>query len=378
MKNPLDQYFAVIKRFIPEKPVKPAIGLDIGVSSCKMVELERKNGSFQLVNGVIEPIVGGDKKKAVKTALSKLRSPSNSPVTALYGKRTLIRYIDMPQMTLKELKKSFAFEIDRYFPFTKEQVYTDCYILDKEGKGDKMSVLAAAAKKELVDERIEFFKDLGLQSNFITFNSIALANVLNVLGLQDEPGDRQADSSSAKEKQGTPQKEKASGAKKETEGKDSQAVAILDMGEEVCNLIIMEQGLPRFTRDIFVGGRDFTKNISSSSDMSLEEAEKLKCQPGVKLTDILGEKNSTVLNLALELRLSLDYFVTERSIPVSQLLLTGGTSLLDGWEAIFSKYLEIRVRKWNPLTSLGLPDIPNEELNNNSGRLAVALGLALY
>ncbi len=359
MQNLLEQYLTFIKRLIPIKPVKPAVGLDIGENSCKMVEIKQKGDTFQLLNWAVEPIVDGDTKRAVQTLLSKLSMPSNSPITALHGKGTLIRYIDMPRMTSDELKKSFAFEVDRYFPFPKDQVYTDCYILDTAEKEDKMAVLAAASQKELVDKRMAFLKEMELQSNFITLNSIAVANILNVLGFKEA-------------------QEAQAGQEKEDPPEGAEAVAVLDMGETVSSLIILEEGLPRFTRDIFVGGRNFTKNISRASGIGLEDAEKLKCAPGAKVKEILDEKDSDVMNLALEIRLSLDYFVTEQSIPVSQLLLIGGASLLDGWDEVFTKYLEIPAKRWNPLKSLELPDVPDDGLKDNAGRLAVALGLALY
>jgi len=64
--------------------------------------------------------------------------------------------------------------------------------------------------------------------------------------------------------------------------------------------------IPRFTRDIFVGGRDFTNNISHIKQVGMEEAEKIKCDPGDKAAEILHACDSTILDLVSEIRLSFD------------------------------------------------------------------------
>ena len=87
-------------------------------------------------------------------------------------------------MPLEDLRKSYIFELDKYFPFDPKSIYTDCSILDPEGKDKKMLVLLAAVKKEMVDERLKLFKEAGLELNRVTINSIAIANAFNRLGPQ--------------------------------------------------------------------------------------------------------------------------------------------------------------------------------------------------
>lgn len=355
MSEFLNRYFRTIKKLVPESKPQSQVGVDIGVNSCKMVELKSTGGSTnELVGWAIEPVVGGDKAKAINAAVEKLTLPCISPSTAVSGKGTLIRYVDLARMTLDDLRKSFAIEADKYFPFPIDQIYTDCYILDPKSKDSKMSVLVAAAKKELIDERIKLLTGLGLQASFIGLNSTAMANVFNVIGFKKE------------------------GAV-EGEQKDPESVALLDLGEEVSDLTILVDNIPRFTRDIFMGGRDFTKSISNALSVNFEEAEKLKCQPDDKREEVRKAIESVVLNLLSEVRLSFDYFVTERNTHISQLLLIGGSAMVDGLPEAFSKYLEIPVERWNPIATLNVsPEVDGDELKKNAGRLAVALGLALY
>ncbi len=351
-----NQYLFFIKRFIPESESKTSVGIDIGKNSCKMIELRRRDNIYQLINWAVEPIFNADIESSLKNTLNKLTIPNHSPNTAVFGKGTLIRYIEMPRMTLEEVKKSVAVEADKYFPFSQEEIYIDCFILEP-GNRDKMPVMVAASKKKLIDERIALLNKLGLHADFIGLNSIAIANILNVLGLQ--------------ELEETQQKGQEA---------DLKTVAILDMGEMESNLTILINNLPRFTRDIYIGGYDFSKSISHALGISLEETEKLKFEvPEDKTADVLKASDASISNLISELRMSFDYFVTEKNISVSKLLLTGGASKFKGLVETFENAFEIKVKRWDPIESLHLaPQISKEEIHKDADKLAVALGLALY
>jgi type IV pilus assembly protein PilM len=269
----------------------------------------------------------------------------------------------MPKMSLDDLKSSFSIEADKYFPFAQDQIYTDCCILDMNEKEKTMSVMAAATKKELIDRRTKLLSELGMPVEFIGLNPIALANILNVLNLENEDDEKT---------KGNEHKEGKSKAK-------SSVIALLDMGESVSSLTILVNNLPRFTRDIFIGGRDFTKSISSALGASFKEAEELKRNPGKKINEIHGACETIIMNMTQELRLSMDYFATEKNHEIDKLLLTGGTSLLEGLVESFEKNLELEVSLWNPLSALQMsPDVSKENMDKNALKLGVALGLALY
>lgn len=345
------KYFSIVRSLIPEKEEKPLVGLDIGSYGCRMVELKKKGASYELLNWAVVPLAQGDDKQVVKTILAKLTTPNASPATAISGKGCLIRFIDLPRMSTDDLRKSFAYEADKYFPFPRDQIYLDFFIIDPATKDNKMSVLVAAVKKELIDDRIRFLTDVGLQVRTISLNSIAVANAIHVL------------------------------AAKETQagGHASQAFAILDLGETVSSVTIMVGNLPRFNRDIFIGGRDFTRSLAHNLQVSTADAEALKLDPGDRREDLVQACESTVMDLVSELRLSFDYFVTDKNIPLTQVLLTGGSLAMGGFADVLAKHLEIPVKPWNPTTCLTLgPQVAVEELHRNADQLAVAIGLALY
>jgi len=312
-----------------------------------MLEIISKDGQFEIINSVIERFERGDASKTIQNLISNLKYPCTALNTSISGKGTLIRFINMPRMSLDFLKNSFAIEADKYFPFPQDQIYTDCYILNPEGKSKQMAVLAAASKKELVDERVNLIKKLDVPLGVICINSMALANALNRVG-------------------------------DDVLGKDDVAV-LLDMGESVTNLTIMVNCMPRFTRDIYIGSKDITKRISNSFGIDENEAEKLKHNPGEQLTEVLNACEAAVMSIVREIRLSIDYFTTENNTEINSILLTGGGALLNGLSDMIQKNLDINVKNWNPLSSFKMSsEIEGKNIEVDSMKMGVALGLALF
>ena len=343
----LSKYLGFISRFLPQSPQKTLVGFDIGTSSIKAVEIGYKKDFFEIQNWAVESIEGADAKGALKRLLTKMSIKDQEPVAAVSGKGTLIRYADMPRMPIEELRKAFLYEIDKYFPFDPKTIYTDCHIIDPQSKEKKVPVLVVAAKKDLVDERIKLFKEVEMDLTYVTTNSIATANAFERLV-------------------------------KKTEGATGARV-VLDIGEAVSNLMILDKNnSPCFTRDIFVGSQDISKQIAQALGVSLPEAEKLKKEPGDKTNEVMQASQATLNNLIGETQLSLDYFKTEKNATVTELFLVGGGSLFKGIEEIFEKSLHIPVKVWNPLANLRLGStVVVADINKYSSQLGVAIGLAL-
>lgn len=353
----LDKYLSIVKRIIPEKSQELSVGLDIGSHSCKLIEIAPTQDSFTVVNWAVEQVRGDGTEEALKRILNKASIHSKSPFTSLSGHGTLVRLVDMPVMSLADLRNSFHIETDKYFPFPKDQAYTDCHIINPKNKDNKMSVLIAAAKKELVDHRLQLLSKVNLQADYIGLDSLALANIFSLMS----------------QKKNVPVSDK-----NVAEGLKSQAVAVLNVGDISTGLTIFKDNLPWFTRDIFLAGRDLNKRISNVLGVPFLEAEKIKCQPQDKVEVVTSTYESIFSNLVSEIRLSFDYFTTENNTPITKLLLTGGSSLLTGFDTFLAKNLDIAIEKWNPFSLLSLsPGVVEAEFNSNHQRLTVALGLAL-
>jgi len=345
-KKVFDQYVSLVNRLIP-KPAAPAvIGIDIGTSSIKAVELGQAAGGYEIRHWAIEPLAGTDTKGALKKIVDRLRFNNQLLSCAVFGKGTLIRYVDLPRMPLEDLRKSYIFDLDKYFPFDPKSIYTDCSILDPDSKDKKMLVLMAAVKREIVDERLKLFKEAGLELNRVTINSIATANAFSRLGPQLSPS--------------------------------GKAKAVLDIGGSASCLMIFKDSSPRFARDIFVGSQEMTKKIANAMGLDAPQAEAVKLAPGDKSAQILEACEMPINNLITEIRLSMDYFMTEKNIQVDELFLGGGGSLLNGIEAMFEKNLNLPVKIWNPLGSARLKTpAASKDIQTYAVQFGVALGLGL-
>jgi len=344
----LRSYFNFIKKLVPSKPDQTIVGLDIGTNECRLVEIIDDEEKLKLVNYAVVPIESASGiDEAVKKITSQITTPRTSLCTAIFGKGTLIRYIDMPRMSSSDLKNSFSLEADKYFPFPQDQIYTDCYVLDPDEKNNHMQVMAAASKKELIDQRIQMLDSIGYKTDFVSINSIALVNAMEALGFEGDS--------------------------------DKAAVAILDIGDSVSSLNIVINKLPRFTRDIFVGKKDFVKRIGNAMGISEADSEKILSAPGDKKEEVLAACESSVNNMLQEIRLSFDYFSTEKNAEVGSLLITGPGSTLPGIVDFVKNNLDIKVGIWDPIKFMTLAsDISEEEVNKISVKFGVAIGLALY
>ncbi len=358
MKNFLEKsfskYFLKIKEAIPQHKAKTCVGLDIGTSSVKLVRIVNSVGSHEIDSYAIEAIKQNEVKEAVSKALEKAKISSKLVNTSVSGQGVIIRYVLLPKMPLADIKSSISLEADKYFPFPIDDVNMDCFILEERPAENKLFVLVVAAKKDLIEQRIALLSSLDLEPEIICTDSIAVANIFHVLA----------------------GKEKSSVAPSAPD--KSQAIAVLNIGATSSNLNIIKDNLPRFTRDIFMGGNDFTKRITNTCSLDLKSAEELKINPKDQKEKILQACESVLGSLVAEIRLSFDYFESENNIPVSLLYLSGGGACLSGLEEILTQNLSIEAKPWQPISGLSVNSmLSQEDLINHANKLSVAIGTAL-
>lgn len=367
MKGFLSQYFSFVRKCLPSIPQKPSIGFDIGTRFCKVVEGVRTKNGFKVLNWAIEPVSSTDIAVIIRNLLEKIGAQSKSVYTAVSGQGTLIRFINMPRMSIEQLKESLSLEADKYFPFPINEIYMDCQIVEnKRIKDNKMSVLVAVAKKSIIDARVALASGLSLQNNFVGLDALAVSNAITEF--------QEIRSSSS-------------------EGEGRSVFAILDMGETKTTIIIFRDSAPRFVREISIGGKDCTQRIMEVMGCSAEEAENIRRHPGAQQDEAFAACQGILQNLMSEIRLSLDYFSSEDALQakisdgglapednsqVMKILLTGDNMNSSKLREFLAKELEVLIEPWAP--SAGL-EFQNETLKEsflkNINQLSVALGLAL-
>ncbi|MFC1704122.1 type IV pilus assembly protein PilM [Candidatus Omnitrophota bacterium] len=350
IKDKLEDLKRIIPREGSEQKPESRIGLDIGSSSIKLVEIHRSKDALRIKKTISKDVGNRQIPSVIKELFSEYKKESRQVSISLSGHGVVTRCIQMPKMPLPEVNQALSFEAEKYIPFSISEVILDCCILEKQPSEEKMLVLFAAAKKTMVDKKIQQVKEAGLEISLIDIDAIAFTNSFN---------QALAEVANAHSKKGG-------------------SIALLNIGSSFCSLNILQGGLPRFMRDIFVGGKDISKRIGNMLGIGFEEAEKIKLNPKQHAEQTNEAAESIFSNLANEVRLSFDYYETQGNPPITALYLSGGGAYFDGTADFFKQNLSIETELWNPFTNLDiLPEVNRDELDMQPGRFAIATGLAL-
>lgn len=344
---------------------KFTFGLDIGTQSIKYAKLKfHTKDSVELCGFNLMP-AGND----LEGTLRSIRQSEgvDSVNISVSGPQTVIRHVNFPRMNENELRQALKFEAQKHIPFPVEEVNLDSYILKEDLPDNKMLVLIAAVKKELIHQRLKLIDTAGFRVNIIDIDSLALSNAFNFNYLQEE---------NAKYK----------------------AVALLNIGSSMSNLDILENGMPRLSRDIHIAGNNFTQKLMEVFNLDFNAAEELKINPvrntaeatqeskisnGVnpdteRVKSVSAAIESVFANLASSIRTSFDYYESQSTTTVSKIFLSGGSTKFTGLKDMLANLLGIEVECWDPLKKIKLLEsIDPQKINACLSQLAVAVGLAL-
>jgi type IV pilus assembly protein PilM len=342
---------------------KSIVGLDIGSSSVKAVEVAVKPKGIDLLHmGVAklppEAIVqgaflnSGAITEAIREAIDNAGIRSKSVATAVSGHSVIVKKISLPTMTREELEESIRWEAEQYIPFDINEVNLDFQILEGGESEGQMDVLLVAAKKDLIDDYIHVITDAGLQPVIL---DVAAFAVENAFGLNYDSG-------------------------------RNEVVALVNVGSQTVNINILSKGAPAFTRDISTGGNAYTEEIQKALSVSWEEAERIKIGGGNReeSQDVVPHEveqairgvTDTVIG---EISRSLDFFAaTAAESRISRVMVSGGGSRVSGFESAFQGKTNLPVGRLNPLERM----VPNSRFDANlleeqGPSLAVAVGLAM-
>ncbi len=285
---------------------------------------------------------------AVKKAVEQADIKEKEAVSAVAGQSVIVRYIEMPHMSEEELAGAIKFEAEQYIPFELSNVELDYQILEEKmpHSPDKMRILLAAAKKDLVKEHLSLLEGAALKAAAIDVDAFALINAFERIKSQ------------AKE----------------------ECVALINIGHSLTNINILRGGVPYFTRDVFLAGKDITEALAKKFGLEFSQAEKLKRERGKVME---ADTFNKALNLSLEelvgeIRLSFDYYENQAlEKNINHVFLTGGTSLLPQLDKFLSETLGVNVEIWNPFKDIGVSG-GAKEWESVGPTLAIGLGLALH
>jgi type IV pilus assembly protein PilM len=348
---------------------KLALGLDIGSTSVKMILLkeQRKRGevgyalqSFGMKPLPPEAIVDGALMnstaivQAVQELMNELKIKNKEVAIGVSGHSVIIKKIQMPRMSQEELEESIQWEAEQYIPFDVKDVNIDTQILDS-GANDatgQMDVLLVAAKKDMINDYTTVVSEAGLQPVVVDVDAFAVQNMFSAN--YDIP--------------------------------EKETVVLINAGASVVNINIISNGITVFTRDVTIGGNQFTEEIQKQLNVSYEEAEALKIggnradADAVVPQEVERVLSSVAEQVAGEIQRSLDFYAgTAADANFTKVYISGGTAKIPALFKTIESRVGVPVEILNPFKKI---EVDNRKFDPNfimdvAPMAAVAVGLAL-
>ncbi len=327
------------------------LGLDLGSDCVKAVEVVKERDRFRVVGfGQVEVPSPDEQADAVSDLLKHCSFKTRRVATSVSGRSVIVRFVNLVDIPDENLKTAIRYEADRYIPFDLDEVVLDCHrVEDAPGlSANQMKVLLVAVKKDVVTERVNLLNSVGLQPQVIDVDAFSLGNIFSL---------------------GGPTFEMAAG----------KVVALVDIGasKTVVNVVCGAESY--FTREVYLGGNEFTTTITKRFGLEPFEGEQLKRAPGNREAELTETLLPTLEDLGNEIQLSFDYYENQADSKVEEVFLSGGGSRIPGVEEVFERIFERRTMAWNPLEGLDIDEgaVDSEAVLECSPALGVAAGLAI-
>ncbi len=337
----------ILSKFI--KTGKEHIGVDIGSYAVKTAELIEEKDVFKIKNigyaKIKKPNSNESILEAINESVSMARIAPNKDVNiAVSGSSVVVRFIELPRMNEDELKNAIIFEAEKYIPFSINEVIIDHQLLIPHLGDNKMLVLLIAAKKEIINERLELLTQAGLSVNVIDVASLTNVNAFL----------------------------------KAAKRKKDEVSAIINIGAKATDINIVFDGNLYFTRSVQIGGDDLTKSLADSLSLGLKEAEDLKIKPGERSAEVDEHTKAALRTLGDEIRLSFSYYENQSGHNIEKVYLSGGAAKSHNICDMLREHLDMDVELWGVIASMEIDPSINKELADSvMYQMGTAIGLAL-
>jgi len=344
---------------------KLALGLDIGSSSVKLAQLRQTKRGYALLSLDTAPlpseaIVDGALMnsaaivQAIQDLCSQNRIRTKEVAIGVSGHSVIIKKISLPKMTQDELDESIQWEAEQYIPFDVKDVNIDTQILGDRGDASgQMDVLLVAAKKDMINDYTAIVTEAGLLPVVVDVDAFAVQNMFEV---NYEMG-------------------------------AGETVVLINAGASVVNINIVSNGASTFTRDITVGGNQFTEEIQKQLNVSYDEAEALKVggQTGAEMDAVVPQEVERVIQgvaeqMAGEIQRSLDFYAaTAADSHIAKVYLSGGTARVPALFKVIEQRVGVPVEILNPFKAIEVDNrkFDPQHIMEIAPSAAVAVGLAL-
>jgi type IV pilus assembly protein PilM len=346
-----------------EKP--QVIGLDIGSSAVRMVQLHKDNGSYTVTAAVVAEVENTmqnnmtDKDKGAVTAIRQCIDSAGIQtryaVCGVSGPEVAVRPFKFPALPLEEVEGAVRLEAAQVCPFNVDDAAVDYQLMSDPDDAASVSGIFVAATNKLIKRKKQLVASAMLDCVLIDVDSLAILNCFT------ECEKRQLQRST---------------------------IAILNVGSSSTNLTIMGDNSRPFIREMQYAGNDIIKDIAQEHNLSPEAVAKaLRCngssslplggQGQPKFDDSLAK---ACQKLAASVTETLRYYTAqEKSTAVHEIFVCGGFSLAKGFIEALSGQLAAKTVLWNPFEKMHCQanEQCRQNLQKNGPAMAVAAGLAM-
>lgn len=342
------------------KENKSALGVDIGTSSIKIVQLRLEKGRVILETyGAIAlgPYAGSEVGRATALPADKLaealkdlmREANVTTATAAMSipyASSLVTVVTLPAAVEKQLGQVMPLEARKYIPVPISEVLLDWFVIGNTGKGgpnDKIEVLLVAIHNDTISKFRSIAQQAGINVGFFEIEVFSAARAALDHGIAP--------------------------------------IAVVDIGAATTKFYVVERGVIHESHIISHGSQDLTLATSRALSISVSEAEQKKRKFGLS-----NEAGSESLRQSLELTLSVLFSELARTVaayeaqhnqPLSALVLTGGGATVKGLKEFAQKYIQTEVRLADPFAKTQTPAFLEAILKEAGPEFSVAVGLAL-
>jgi type IV pilus assembly protein PilM len=346
------------KRFSLGGGPSSVVGLSIGSSSIKLIELGKSKKSWKLLHfgmvalppdsivnrEIVNPVAVTDH---LRQLVGAMQLKSKKVCASLSGNSCIIKRMQIEVPNIKELQDQVFWEAEQYLPFDPSEVVMD-YQLLSYSKDKRADVLLVAIKRSILETYMSCIEDAGLEPEIMDVDFFAMQNAFES-NYPLQP---------------------------------SEAAAVIDVGANATKIAIIHEGVPVFTKDSSLGGVNLTAEIQRHLNLSFADAETLKTgsaggaipQEVNDLTHVFSE------NLAREIKRTLDFYQASSSgAPVNYLILCGGSAQVQGLSKIIEDMTGLPTQIMNPFNAISYdPAMFTPEYVTSIGPVsAIPVGLAL-
>ena len=343
------------------KKTNPVIGLDIGSTSVRLLQLSSHGSGYRIDHFAQEPLGEGvvvDKvvqdveaiTNAILRAIKASGTRAKSCAIAVSGSAVFTKTISLPaNLAEADIESQVQLEANQYIPYPLNEVSLDFEVLGPSARNqDLIDILLAASKSENVESRQDAIDAAGLKAKVVDVEAFAIANAFELIRKRD-------------------------GVNR------NEAVGLFDIGYDLTTLLVIKGGQVIYTRDHPFGGHQLLEETQRRYDMTAAQAsffERDEAAPQDFEEEVLEPFQ---LNVVHQISRALQFYASSSEYSnIGTIYLSGGTASLKGLASMVQQELGMTTRLADPVTGLDIAqNVAASALKRNANNLMIAMGLAL-